>query len=112
MRETRVLCNDLSDLFLAHFRADVIELCHGDGCCLPDVRILVFQTIPQGLAQVLGDLVHTDAAHSSNSESPASSRKNMSFVEIKKEKCVFLMFSREINHCASLITAAVRSLFS
>lgn len=54
-------------LVLHHLCVDVVELGHAHGGSLPHVRVLVLQTLPEGLAQVLGDLVHADAAHGAHS---------------------------------------------
>ena len=62
----------------AHLRADVVELGDGDGGGLPDVGILVLQAVSQGLAQVLSDLVHPDAAHGADGQRPGNRNNQIS----------------------------------
>lgn len=40
-----------------------MQLGNTDGCSLPHIRVLILETLAQGLTQVLSDLVHSDAAH-------------------------------------------------
>lgn len=47
-----------------------MKFSHTNGCRLPHIRVLVLQALPQWLTQVLCDLVHTDAAHGPNGQSP------------------------------------------
>jgi len=56
-------------LLLNQLRVDVIQLGDAHGRRLPHVRVLVLQTLAQRVAQVLGDLVDADAAHSSDRQS-------------------------------------------
>lgn len=46
-----------------------MEFGHADGRRLPHVRVLVLQALPQWFTQVLGDLVHPDAAHGADGQS-------------------------------------------
>ena len=46
-----------------HAGVDIVQFGHADGRRLPHVRVLVLQTFPQRLAQILGDLIHANAAH-------------------------------------------------
>lgn len=55
-------------LVLHHGSIDVMQLGHTDGCCLPHIRIFIFETLAQGLTQVLSDLVHTDTSHCAHSQ--------------------------------------------
>ncbi len=49
---------------------DIMELCYTHSGRLPNIWVLILQTFPQRLAEVLCDLVHTDAAHCTNSKGP------------------------------------------
>jgi len=55
-------------LVLNHLGVDVVELGHTHRGRLPHVRIFILQTLPQGLAQVLRDLVHPDATHGAHGQ--------------------------------------------
>ena len=46
----------------------VVELCHAHGRCLSNVRIFIFQTLAQGVAQVLSYFIHTNTTHCTHSE--------------------------------------------
>lgn len=48
--------------------SDVVELGDANGRRLPDVRVLVPQGTTEGLAQVLGDSIDTDAPHGPHGE--------------------------------------------
>ena len=57
-------------LVLHHLGVDVVELGHAHRRRLPNVGVLVLQTLPQRLAQILCDLVHSDAAHGAHGQGP------------------------------------------
>lgn len=57
-------------LVLHQLGVDIMELGDTHSGRLPHIRVFVLQTFPQRLTQVLGDLVHADAAHCANSEGP------------------------------------------
>lgn len=69
------ISNEISEgvqeaLVLHHLGIDVMKFSHTNGCRLPHIRVLVLQALPQWLTQVLCDLVHADAAHGPNGQSP------------------------------------------
>lgn len=55
-------------LVLHKLSVDVVEFGDTHGGRLPHVRILILQTVPQRLTQVVDDLVDTDTAHRPDSQ--------------------------------------------
>mmetsp|Transcript_15997 Transcript_15997/g.41525 ORF Transcript_15997/g.41525 Transcript_15997/m.41525 type:complete len:1014 (+) Transcript_15997:689-3730(+) len=53
---------------LHHLRVDVVQLGDAHGRCLAHVGVVVLEAALQGVAQVLRDLVHADAAHGADGE--------------------------------------------
>lgn len=48
----------------------VVKFCNTHSSCLSHIRVFILQTFPEGLTQVLCYLVHTNAAHGTNSKGP------------------------------------------
>lgn len=56
-------------LVLHHLGVDVMQFGHAHCSGLPHIGVFILQTLSQRLAQVLSDLVHTDTAHCTHSQS-------------------------------------------
>ena len=68
------VCNQVTQriqksLVLHHLGIDVMQLCHTDSCSLSHIRVFILQTLAKRLTQILGDLVHPDASHCTDSQS-------------------------------------------
>lgn len=55
-------------LVLHQLSVDVVELGHTHGCRLSYIRILILQTVPQWLTQIINDLVHPYTTHRPDSQ--------------------------------------------
>lgn len=55
-------------LVLHQLSVDVMELGHTHSCRLSYIRILILQTVPQWLTQIINDLVHPDTTHRPDSQ--------------------------------------------
>lgn len=56
-------------LVLHHLGIDVMKFGHTHCCGLPHIGVFILQTLSQRLAQVLSNLIHTNAAHCTHSQS-------------------------------------------
>lgn len=65
----KVLQGVKETLIFYQLRVDVVEFCDTDCCGLAHIGILILQALAEGLAQVLCDLINTDAAHGAYSQS-------------------------------------------
>ena len=73
-------------LILHQLGVDVVELSHAHRRRLLNVRVLILQAFSQGLAEVLGDLVHTDAAHGPHCQG-ADQRVGVFAILVEHSKC-------------------------
>lgn len=55
-------------LVLHQLSVDVMELGHTHSCGLSYIRILILQTVPQWLTQIINDLVHPNTTHRPDSQ--------------------------------------------
>lgn len=56
-------------LVLHHLGVNVMKFGHTHCGGLPHIGVFILQTLSQGLAQVLSDLIHTNTAHCTHSQS-------------------------------------------
>lgn len=54
-------------LILNQLGVDIMELCYTNSGSLSHIWIFILQTFSEWFTEVLGDLVHSDAAHCTNS---------------------------------------------
>lgn len=67
------VCNEVTQgiqesLVLHHLGIDVVQLGHTDCSSFPHVGVLILEALAQGLAQVLCDFIHADAAHGAHGQ--------------------------------------------
>lgn len=67
------VCNQVpqgiqESLVLHHLGIDVVQLGHADCSSFPHVGVLILEALAQGLAQVLCDFIHADAAHGAHGQ--------------------------------------------
>lgn len=77
-------------LVLHHLSIDVMKFSHTNSCCLPHVWILILQALPQWLTQVLCDLVHPDAAHRADGQSPDQRVGVLTVLECRRRKAAVI----------------------
>lgn len=91
-------------LVLHHLGIDVMKFRHTNSSRLPHVWVLILEALPQRLTQVLRDLVHSDAAHGADGQSPDQRVGVLTVLEDRTRKAIMvkLDFNWGGSHCSEI----------
>lgn len=81
-------------LVLHHLGVDVMKFSHANGRRLPHIWVLIFQALPQWLTEVLGDLIHPDAAHCADGQSTDKGVGVLTVLEANKTELIIFVALR------------------
>lgn len=73
-------------LVFHHLGIDIMELCHTDCCCFPNIGVFIFQALAEGFTEIFCDLVYPNAPHGSNCQRSNQRIRIFTILPKKKEK--------------------------